>query len=65
VTPRKPEGDARKVVSIRMRAELLERIERERLAIEKAVGFRPTLQDMFERLLDLGLVANKEVRKQQ
>lgn len=65
MTPRKPEGDARKVVSIRMRAELLERIERERLAIEKAVGFRPTLQDMFERLLELGLGAMKEVRKQQ
>lgn len=59
----KKNADARKVVSIRMRPELLERIERERLAVEKAVGFRPTLQDMFERLLDLGLDALKEQRR--
>lgn len=56
-------ADGRKVVSIRMRPELLERVERERLAVEKAVGFRPTLQDMFERLLDLGLDALKAQRK--
>ena len=56
-------ADGRKVVSIRMRPELLDRVERERLAVEKAVGFRPTLQDMFERLLDLGLDALKAQRK--
>ena len=56
-------ADGRRVVSIRIRPELLDRVERERLAVEKAVGFRPTLQDMFERLLDLGLDALKAQRK--
>jgi hypothetical protein len=63
VSASKKVADGRKVVSIRMRPELLERVERERLAVEKAVGFRPTLQDMFERLLDLGLDALKAQRK--
>jgi hypothetical protein len=63
VSTSKKVADGRKVVSIRMRPELLDRVERERLAVEKAVGFRPTLQDMFERLLDLGLDALKAQRK--
>jgi hypothetical protein len=63
VSASKKVADGRKVVSIRMRPELLDRVERERLAVEKAVGFRPTLQDMFERLLDLGLDALKAQRK--
>lgn len=63
MSPSKKLADGRKVVSIRLRPELLERIERERLAVEKAVGFRPTLQDMFDRLLDLGLDALKEQRR--
>ena len=63
MSPSKKLADGRKVVSIRLRPELLERVERERLAVEKAVGFRPTLQDMFDRLLDLGLDALKEQRR--
>jgi hypothetical protein len=63
VSASKKVADGRRVVSIRIRPELLDRVERERLAVEKAVGFRPTLQDMFERLLDLGLDALKAQRK--
>jgi hypothetical protein len=60
---KKPSGDERKAVTVRLKAETMRAIAEWQDAFEAATGIAPSTQDAIERCLVLGLEAARRQLK--